>query len=156
MRITVLVVSARQPQWIEDGCDEYLKRMPPENPVVVRELKPEPRAGGKTPAQLMAAERSRIEAALPERCRVVALDERGADLTTEQLARRLAAWQAAGDPVCLLVGGADGLDPALKDRADETIRLSSLTLPHGLAKLLLCEQLYRASSLLKGHPYHRA
>lgn len=156
MKIHLLVVSARQPAWIEAGCDEYVKRMPPELPVLIRELKPEPRSGGKTPAQLMAAERSRIESALPERCHLVALDERGDDLSTEKLARRLEAWQGAGDPVCLIIGGADGLDPAIKSRADETIRLSSLTLPHGLAKMLLCEQLYRATSLLKGHPYHRA
>ena len=155
MKITVIAVSARQPQWIEDGCEEYLKRMPPEMPAVIRELKPEPRGAGKTAAQLMEAEKARIDAALPERGRIVALDERGSDLTTEKLARRLEAWQGAGDPVSLLIGGADGLDPALKARADETIRLSSLTLPHGLAKLVLCEQLYRASSLLRGHPYHR-
>jgi 23S rRNA (pseudouridine1915-N3)-methyltransferase len=155
MKIAVIAVSARQPQWIEAGCDEYLKRMPPDMPVTIRELKPEPRSGGKTATQLMAAERARIEAAIPERCRLVALDERGDDLSTEKLARRVEAWQAAGDPVCVLIGGADGLDPTLKARADETIRLSSLTLPHGLAKLVLCEQIYRASSLLKGHPYHR-
>ena len=156
MKITVLVVSQRQPDWIEGGCAEYLKRMPPELPVQIRELKPETRSGGKTREQLMAAEKTRIDAALPENCRLVALDERGNDLTTTQLAQRLESWQADARPVCLLIGGADGIDPALKSRADEMIRLSSLTLPHGLAKLLLCEQLYRAVSVLKGHPYHRA
>lgn len=156
MKITLFVVSQRQPDWIEEGCAEYLKRMPPEWSVTVREIKPEVRSGGKTREQLMAAEKARLDAALPEGCRLVALDERGADLSTLKLAARLEAWQAAAQPVCLLIGGADGLDPALKARAAETIRLSSLTLPHGLAKLLLCEQLYRAVSVLKGHPYHRA
>lgn len=155
MKIGLFVVSARQPDWVEAGCEEYLRRMPPDWPVIIRELKPEPRSGGKTPAQLMAAERQRIEAALPERSRVVALDERGDDLSTEKFARRLEQWQTAGDPVSLIIGGADGLDPAIKDHADELIRLSSMTLPHGLAKLLLCEQIYRAVSVLKGHPYHR-
>ena len=156
MKITLLVVSQRQPDWIEAGCAEYLKRMPPELPVVVREIKPETRGGGKTRQQLMSAEKSRIDAALVEGCHLVALDERGSDLTTVKLAQRLEAWQAQAQPVCLLIGGADGLDPTLKARANEMIRLSSLTLPHGLAKLLLCEQLYRAVSVLKGHPYHRA
>ena len=156
MKITLLVVSQRQPDWIEDGCAEYLKRMPAELPVSVREIKPEVRSGGKTREQLMAAEKARIDSALPEGCRLVALDERGSDLTTLKLAQRLEQWHQDARPVCLLIGGADGLDPELKARADEMIRLSSLTLPHGLAKLLLCEQLYRAVSVLKGHPYHRA
>lgn len=155
MKLNLLVVSARQPSWIEEGCAEYLKRMPPDWPLTIREIKPEARTGGKTREQLMAAERTRIEGALPEGARLIALDERGSDLTTEKLARRLEAWQGEARQACLLIGGADGLDPALKARADESIRLSSLTLPHGLAKLLLCEQLYRAVSLLKGHPYHR-
>ena len=158
MKITLLVVSQRQPDWIEDGCAEYLKRMPPELPVLVREIKPEVRGNGKngkTREQLMAAEKARIDAALPENCRLVALDERGSDLTTVKFAQRLESWQTEARPVCLLIGGADGLDPGIKARADELIRLSSLTLPHGLAKLLLCEQLYRAVSVLKGHPYHR-
>lgn len=104
----------------------------------------------------MAAERQRIEAALPEKNRLVLLDERGADLSTQKMADRLALWQLDGRDVTLVIGGADGLDPGLKDRADELIRLSSLTLPHGLAKLLLCEQIYRAHTVLIGHPYHRA
>ena len=155
MKITLLVVSQRQPDWIEEGCAEYLKRMPPEISVFVREVKPEVRSGGKTREQLMTAEKSRIETAMPDACHLVALDERGVDLTTIKLSQRLASWQEGARPVCLLIGGADGLDPELKARANEMIRLSSLTLPHGLAKLLLCEQLYRAVSVLKGHPYHR-
>ena len=118
------------------------------------EIKPEPR-GSKSREQLLAAERSRIDAALPASVRLIVLDEKGDDLTTLKLAGRLEQWQADGRDAALLIGGADGLDPALKARAAEKIRLSSLTLPHGLARLLLCEQLYRAVSVLKNHPYHR-
>lgn len=156
MKLTVVAVGNRQPEWVVDGCAEYLKRMPREASVAVIEVKPEPRSGGKTREQLMAAEKTRIEAVLPAAGRIVALDERGENLTTEGLTQHLAAWLQDGRDTALLIGGADGLDPALKARADQCIRLSSMTLPHGLARLLLCEQLYRAVSLLKGHPYHRA
>lgn len=156
MKLHLLTVSQRQPDWIEAGCAEYVKRMPGELPVVLREIKPEARSGGKTREQLLAAEHARVRAAVPDGAYLIVLDERGADLTTEQLARRLEAWQQRGQPAALVIGGADGTDPLLKKEAGEMIRLSSLTLPHGLAKLLLCEQLYRAASLLKGHPYHRA
>lgn len=156
MKLFVLAVGHRQPEWVADGCAEYVKRMPREAAVEVVEIKPEPRSGGKTREQLMAAERSRIEAALPGGVRVVALDERGEDLTTVGLTRHLEHWLRDGRDTALLIGGADGLDPALKSRAEQCIRLSSMTLPHGLARLLLCEQLYRAVSVLKGHPYHRA
>ena len=105
--------------------------------------------------QLTAAEAGRIEAALPNGCRIIALDERGDDLTTVKLSQQLDKWLGDGRDVALLIGGADGLAASLKDRADGMIRLSSLTLPHAVARLLLCEQLYRAWSLLKGHPYHR-
>ena len=155
MKLTIVAVGNKQPEWIVAGCQEYLKRMPREAPLSIVEVKPENRNGGKTREQLMAAERGRIEAVLPAGSRLVALDERGDDLTTVALARRLESWMGEGRDVTLLIGGADGLDPALKQRAEGMIRLSSLTLPHGLARLLLCEQLYRASSVLKGHPYHR-
>ena len=156
MKLLVLAVGHRQPAWVAEGCGEYVKRMPREAAVEVIEIKPEPRAGGKTREQLMAAERGRIEAALPAGVRVVALDERGEDLTTVGLTRHLEGWLRDGRDTALLIGGADGLDPALKSRAEQCIRLSSMTLPHGLARVLLCEQLYRAVSVLKGHPYHRA
>lgn len=155
MKLHLITVSSRQPKWIEDGCAEYVKRMPAEMVVVLREIKPESRNGGKTHEQILAAERVRVLAALPGGAYRIVLDERGDDISTEQLARRLSAWQQLGRPVALMIGGADGTAPATKDEADEMIRLSSLTLPHGLAKLLLCEQLYRAVSVLKGHPYHR-
>jgi 23S rRNA (pseudouridine1915-N3)-methyltransferase len=128
--------------------------MPRELAVTVSEIKPEVR-GSKTREQLMSAEKARIRAALPTSVRLIALDERGQDLTTKKLAERLEVWMQDGRDVAFLIGGADGLDPELKAEAAEMIRLSSLTLPHGMARLILCEQLYRAMSLLKNHPYHR-
>lgn len=154
MKLAILAVGHRQPAWVDAGCAEYLKRMPREAAASVVEIKPEPR-GSKTREQLLAAERARIEDALPTSCRLVVLDEKGDDLTTLKLAQRLEHWMQDGRDVALLIGGADGIDEALKQRAAEKIRLSSLTLPHGMARLLLCEQLYRAVSVLKSHPYHR-
>ncbi|MFN4327212.1 MAG: 23S rRNA (pseudouridine(1915)-N(3))-methyltransferase RlmH [Azonexus sp.] len=154
MKLAILAVGHRQPGWVSEGCAEYLKRMPRELPVSMTEIKPEPR-GSKTREQLLAAERARLREAMPGSCRVVVLDERGDDLTTLQLARRLETWMQDGRDVALLIGGADGLDEAFKQQADDRLRLSSLTLPHGMARLLLCEQLYRAVSVLKNHPYHR-
>jgi 23S rRNA (pseudouridine1915-N3)-methyltransferase len=156
MKLSILAVGNRQPEWVVAGCDEYLKRMPRELPASVIEIKPEARNGGRSREQLMAGERSRLEAALPGGARIVALDERGEDLSSEKFARRLETWMGEGRDACFLIGGADGLDPALKTRAETLLRLSSMTLPHGVARLLLCEQLYRAASLIKGHPYHRA
>ncbi|TEX47590.1 MAG: 23S rRNA (pseudouridine(1915)-N(3))-methyltransferase RlmH [Rhodocyclaceae bacterium] len=154
MKLAVLAVGHRQPDWVNDGCAEYLKRMPRELPLSVSEIKPEPR-GSKAREQLLAAEKARIREALPGSCRIVVLDERGDDLTTLKLAKRLEAWMQDGRDVALLIGGADGLDEEFKQQADDRLRLSSLTLPHGMARLLLCEQLYRAVSVLKNHPYHR-
>ena len=154
MKLAVLAVGHRQPDWVNDGCAEYLKRMPRELPLSVSEIKPEPR-GSKTREQLLAAEQARIREALPGSCRIVVLDKKGDDLTTLKLAKRLEAWMQDGRDVALLIGGADGLDEEFKQQADDRLRLSSLTLPHGMARLLLCEQLYRAVSVLKNHPYHR-
>lgn len=154
MKLCVLAVGHRQPAWVSGGCAEYLKRMPRELPLTVSEIKPEPR-GSKTREQLLAAEKLRIRETLSAGSRIVVLDEKGDDLTTLKLARRLEAWMQDGRDVALLIGGADGLDEEFKQQADDRLRLSSLTLPHGMARLLLCEQLYRAVSVLKNHPYHR-
>jgi len=154
MKLSVVAVGHRQPDWVTAGCSEYLKRMPRELTASVIEVKPEQR-GSKNREQLLAAEKSRIRDALAEGCRLVVLDERGDDLTTLQLAKRIEQWMQDGRDAALLIGGADGLDEELKARADDRLRLSSLTLPHGLARLLLCEQLYRAASVIKNHPYHR-
>jgi 23S rRNA (pseudouridine1915-N3)-methyltransferase len=154
MKLLIAAVGHRMPDWVAAGCNEYIKRMPRELPISVVEIKPEPR-GSKTREQLTAAEKARIAPAIAGCSRIVALDERGKDLSTQQLAQRLEAWMQEGGDTAFLIGGADGLDPELKQQADEMIRLSSLTLPHAMARLVLCEQLYRALSVVRNHPYHR-
>lgn len=155
MKLRVICVGHRMPDWVDAGVDEFARRMPRETPLSIVEVKAEPRTQGKPVEALLEAERARIEQALPARSHLVALDEHGDDLTTVALAARLRRWRAEGDDVTLLIGGPDGLSPALKTRAHERIRLSSLTLPHALARLLLAEALYRAASLEANHPYHR-
>ena len=154
MKLAVLAVGHRQPAWVNEGCAEYLKRMPREMAASVTEIKPEPR-GSKTREQLLAAEKARIREALAAGSRLVVLDEKGDDLTTLKLAKRLEVWMQDGRDVALLIGGADGLDEEFKQQADDKLRLSSLTLPHAMARLVLCEQLYRADSVVRNHPYHR-
>ncbi|HTH73507.1 MAG TPA: 23S rRNA (pseudouridine(1915)-N(3))-methyltransferase RlmH [Trinickia sp.] len=155
MKLHILAVGHKMPDWIATGFDEYAKRMPPELRIELREIKPEPRTGGRSAQSVMAAERQRIEAALPKTARVVALDERGRDWTTMQLAAALPDWQRDGREVAFVIGGADGLDPDIKARAEILLRVSSLTLPHGMVRVLLAEQLYRAWSITQNHPYHR-
>ncbi len=154
MRLAIIAVGQRIPAWAQTAYDDYAKRFPPELKVELKAVKTEPR-GSKTLQTLQAAERERIEAALPRGAHRVALDEHGTRLTTQALATRLKEWQLAGDDVALLIGGPDGLDPALLQSAHERIRLSDLTLPHALVRVLLIEQLYRAWSVNAGHPYHR-
>ena len=153
MLLRIVAVGQRVPDWAQTAWDDYAKRFPPEIRIELKAVKTEPR-GSKTLETLYAAERARIEAAVPKGARVVALDERGEALGTQALARRLTLWQEQGD-VALLIGGPDGLDPALREAAHERIRLSDLTLPHAFARVLLIEQLYRAWSINAKHPYHR-
>ncbi len=153
MLLRIVAVGQRVPDWAQTAWDDYAKRFPPEIRIELKAVKTEPR-GSKTLETLYAAERARIEAAIPKGARVVALDERGEALGTQALARRLTLWQEQGD-VALLIGGPDGLDPALREAAHERIRLSDLTLPHAFARVLLIEQLYRAWSINAKHPYHR-
>ncbi len=155
MKLLVVAVGTRLPEWMNAGFAEYARRMPRELALELVEIKPEPRTTGKTVAAMMAAEAKRIEAALPARCRRIALDERGDAPDSHALAQRLGEWQDQGNDVAFLIGGPDGLDPASKQAAQEKLRLSSLTLPHGLARVVLAEALYRAHSLRQGHPYHR-
>jgi 23S rRNA (pseudouridine1915-N3)-methyltransferase len=155
MRLLVVAVGQRQPAWADTAWADFAKRFPPEMRLELRELKAEPRSGGKTAPQCMTAEAQRFEAALGKGVRRIVLDERGTRLSTLQLAARLKAWRDDGRDAALLIGGPDGLDPALKQTADETLRLSDLTLPHAMARVLLAEALYRAHTVLEGHPYHR-
>jgi len=154
MRLTIIAVGQRVPQWAQAAWDEYAKRFPSELKIELKAIKTEPRSS-KTLASIYAAEAARIKAAIPRGSRIVALDERGARLTTVALAQHLIDWQLGGTDVALLIGGPDGLDTDLRQSAHECLRLSDLTLPHALVRVLLIEQLYRAWSLNAGHPYHR-
>ena len=154
MRLIIASVGQKPPAWAETAYEEFERRFPPEMRLELKAVKAEPRAG-KAPAQLMQAEAKRLEAALPPGVRRVVLDEHGTRWTTRALADRLEFWRGDGRDVAFLIGGPDGLDPALKATADETARLSDLTLPHAFVRVLLAEGLYRAWSLSVGHPYHR-
>ena len=154
MRLTIVAVGLKVPDWAQTAYDDYAKRFPPELKVELKAVKTEPRAS-KTLENLLAAERIRIEGAIARGCRVVALDERGTAVTTMALAEKLKGWQLSGDDVAIVIGGPDGLDAGLKQSAHERIRLSDLTLPHAMVRVLLIEQLYRAWSITINHPYHR-
>jgi 23S rRNA (pseudouridine1915-N3)-methyltransferase len=154
VKLLLVAVGQRQPAWAETAYEDYAKRFPPELRLELKAVKAETR-GSKTAEQLMAAEAARIEAALPKGVRRVVFDERGERLGTAQLAARLQAWQRDGRDVALLVGGPDGLAATLKASADETLRLSDLTLPHAFVRVLLAEALYRAWTVTVNHPYHR-
>ena len=154
MRLTIVAVGQKVPDWAQTAYDDYAKRFPPELKVELKAVKTEPRAS-KTLDTLLAAERVRIEGAIGKNCRVVALDERGTAVTTVALAERLKAWQLSGDDVVIVIGGPDGLDAGFKQSAHERLRLSDLTLPHAMVRVVLIEQLYRAWSITINHPYHR-
>lgn len=155
MRLRLITVGTRVPEWIRTGTEEYRRRLPPECALEVVEIPPGRRAKGADPARAVRVEGERLLAAAG-RARVWLLDERGAAWTTRELAGRLAGWMADGREVALLVGGADGLAAACRARAEGTWSLSPLTLPHLLVRVLVAEQIYRAWTLLRGHPYHRA
>jgi len=156
MRLIVAAVGERMPRWVDEGFAEYAKRFPRKARLELVAVRPEQRSATRTVAQALAAEGKRLAARLPAGCRRVALDERGREATTGELAKLLERWLPEGRDVAFLVGGPDGLDPALKAAAEVQLRLSSLTLPHALVRVLLAEQLYRALAILDNHPYHRA
>ena len=165
MLIRIIAVGTRSPRWVDEAVGDYLKRIGAPLRIELVTVRTEERGSGTPAATLMSREAERIRDQVPglsartrgqPRARLVILDERGADLTTVALSRRLAAWQEGAEPVAIVIGGPDGIDPELAAGADETLRLSSLTLPHALARVLLAEQLYRAWSVLTNHPYHRA
>ena len=155
MKLVIIAVGDKLPAWVDAAFDDYAKRMPRNLRIDLVEIRPEPRSATRTLTQCMEAEAVRIEAAIGRDARRVVLDERGRDLTTRELAQRLAEWKTDARDVALLIGGADGLAARVKATAESSLRLSSLTLPHGLARVLLVEQLYRAVSILANHPYHR-
>lgn len=155
MRVTVVSFGHRMPGWIQEGWAEYAKRLPPEIRLELVELKPEERGAGRSVERAKQLEGERLLAALPAGATLLALDERGKAVTTQGLAVMLADWMRDGTHPVFAIGGADGHDEAVRQRADKLVSLSALTLPHGLVRVVLAEQLYRAWSILARHPYHR-
>ena len=154
MRLQIVAVGQKVPDWAQSAYEDYAKRFPPELRVELKTVKTEAR-GSKTLETLLSAERSRLETAIARGTRIVALDERGSAVTTVALADKLQAWQREAQDVAIVIGGPDGLDPEFKRSAHERLRLSDLTLPHAMVRVLLIEQLYRAWSTTVNHPYHR-
>ena len=154
--ITVLAVGNKMPCWVDEAVAEYGKRFGRDVNYVLKEIKPEKRGAGVNAEQGMAAEEKRILESIPPGSYLVVLDEHGKAPTSMELAEHLKTWQQSGEHVCFVIGGADGMTDSLKKQARMMMRLSSLTLPHGMVRVLLTEQLYRAVSILHNHPYHRA
>lgn len=155
MHLTLIAVGRRASGWLREAAADYVRRFPPELKVTVRELAPARRSASEPKQAVLRTEVKAIGDAIPRNAHVIALDERGRQHDTAGLARELARWIDGQSHVAFLIGGADGLDPSIVKRADEKWSLSKLTLPHGLARVILLEQLYRAWTVLKGHPYHR-
>ena len=156
MQIRVLAIGTRMPAWVDTAVDDYTRRLPPGFDLQWHEIRAEARSASGNPAAWMRREAARIDSARPPGSTLVVLDERGTDLDTAGFAQRLRAWQALARPVAILIGGPDGLAASLRAQAQESLRLSRLTLAHPLVRVVLAEQIYRAWSLLAGHPYHRA
>ncbi len=154
MKLRIVALGQRMPAWVVAGFGDYARRLPREFALELVELKPAPRGRGNSLAQILAAEKERIATAT-RGCMVIALDEHGESWSTPQFAASLRAWSRSGRPLAFVLGSADGLAAAVKRDADVIMALSALTLPHGLARVVLVEQIYRAASLLQGHPYHR-
>lgn len=155
MRIIVVAVGQREPRWADAAVADFLARLPTDFAVTFRQIKPQARSGQPV-ERLLAAEAERLRAAIPAGSLVVALDERGKDWTTREFAEAMRGWRDTSQTVAFAIGGPDGLDAAFKRDAHMLLRLSSLTLPHALARVVLFEQLYRVWSILANHPYHRA
>jgi 23S rRNA (pseudouridine1915-N3)-methyltransferase len=154
MKLRIVALGARLPAWTTAAYADYARRLPPEFALELVELKAEPRNRGRSTSQVLAAEASRIASATVGH-HVVALDERGASWTTADFVTKLSRWRDRALAVAFVIGSADGLDADFKRKADALLALSALTLPHGLARVVLAEQLYRVTSMLSGHPYHR-
>lgn len=155
MKIHIVAVGSKMPAWVDEGFKSYTKRMPPDFCITLQEVKAEPRSLGKTAEQMMQLEAHRIRAILPQDAKIVALDENGSDWTSLTFAEKIQTWKQENCVVAFLIGGPDGLAADLKMDAAMRLRLSSFTLPHGMARVVLAEQLYRAWSILIQHPYHR-
>jgi 23S rRNA (pseudouridine1915-N3)-methyltransferase len=155
MRITIIAASSRQPAWVTAGFEEYAERLRGRCTLKLVEIPLGRRKKAEPAARAVEAEGERILAALPRGAHVVALTEAGKQWSTVELSARLRAWIGAGEPLAFLIGGPDGLAEACLERAAERWALSRLTLPHGLARIAVAEALYRAWTVIEGHPYHR-
>lgn len=155
MKLKLIALGHNQPGWVDDGVAEYSKRFPGEWPFELAELKPEKRTPNRSTETVLATEADRIRVQIPRQALTIALDERGEQLTTRGLAGQMSAWAREAPAAAFVIGSADGLDATFKQGAHFRLGLSRLTLPHGLARIFLVEQLYRAVSLIVGHPYHR-
>lgn len=155
MRLRIITVGSRQPSWVDEAVADYLKRFRAPWRVELAEIEAIPRSTGRSADAALEREGERVLAALRERERIVLLDETGKSLSTRELSSRLGHLSASSPDLALLIGGADGHAEAVRARAAESWSLSKMTLPHGLARVMLVEQLYRAFSLSQGHPYHR-
>lgn len=157
MRSLVLSVSHKHPSWIEQACTHYASRLPKDWQIQWRELRAEPRANHASAEQCKEREAQRIQASLQASpALLVALDERGSKLTSSEFAAQCQRWHEQGDEPAFVIGSADGLHASIRDQAKLILQLSAMTLPHGLVKVLIAEQLFRAWSILQQHPYHRA
>jgi 23S rRNA (pseudouridine1915-N3)-methyltransferase len=154
MKLNIISVGHKMPSWVETACAEYIKRMPRELSVQLLEIKPDKRAAGKNSEVVQEAEAKRILEVVGKDY-IIALDERGQEVTTLQLAERMTGWLSNGRDVALIIGGADGLHASIKQKADWLWSLSKLTMPHGMVRVMLAEQLYRAHTVIQNHPYHR-
>ena len=156
MRFLLVAVGDRMPGWVDAAVADYSRRMPRGQRIELVEVRPEPRQKSSTIERILAAEAERLASAIPSRAVRVVLDERGRELTTAQFVTTASQWIASGSDVAFVIGGADGISPDFKGRADLLLRLSGFTLPHGLVRVMMAEALYRAVSVLNHHPYHRA
>ncbi|HEY9200300.1 MAG TPA: 23S rRNA (pseudouridine(1915)-N(3))-methyltransferase RlmH [Gammaproteobacteria bacterium] len=156
MRILLLAVGQKMPAWIEQGYQEYAQRMPAEARLELKEIAPGKRGKNADIKRIVEDEGQRMIAAIPRGAHIVVLDVEGRGHSTEQLAQRMDEWMHSGQDICLLVGGPEGLSAECRALADEKWSLSALTFPHPLVRVILAEQLYRAWSVLRNHPYHRA
>ncbi len=156
MKLFILAVGHKMPSWISDGFSEFSKRMPAHMKLQLKELQPEVRSRQNLDSsQLKASEATRIRKALPSQAVTIAMEVTGKNWSTEQLAGKFSSWLQSGRDLCFIIGGADGLDDSFSQSCDFRWSLGAITLPHGLVRVILAEQLYRATTILSGHPYHR-
>lgn len=155
MKFYIVAVGNKMPDWVDSGFNEYTKRLPNELSIKLINIKPEKRGAGKNTEQVLMAECARIKAALPAKCRIIVLDEKGKQWSTVRLADSIVGWMNDGGDAVFIIGGSDGLHKDIKKLAINTLAISMMTFPHGLVRVVLAEQLYRAISIIKRHPYHR-